>query len=186
VNAPADETEADVLHRTATRQVPLLHHLKIQLKNLEPGKAVFELAVAEPHLRTHGILHGGVVATLLDTAMGYAAVSVAPADFNVVTIQINVNFVKAVLLGETILTTGEVQHRGRQTAVARGEIRNANNQLVAAGTATFMFVKIPTPADAPMTTATSLSEPEADGAAPAVIADSTVTDDATTLPPTSP
>ena len=95
------------------------------------------------HLRTHGILHGGVVATLLDTAMGRAVSTLCRDDQSAVTAQLNVNFIRPVWLGETLTITGEVQHSGRQTAVTRGEIRTAAGVLVATGSGTFMFVARP-------------------------------------------
>lgn len=125
------------------RHVPLLEHLSIRPISAGEGRAEFEMTVAEPHLRTLGLLHGGVTATLLDTAMGFAAVTVAPEGHHPVTIQINVNFVRAIQQGETVRATGEVRHRGRQTAVTFGELHTSEGKLAATATATFMFVPAP-------------------------------------------
>jgi uncharacterized protein (TIGR00369 family) len=104
------------------------------------GKARLELAVRQQHLRPLGIMHGGVVAALLDTVIGVAAFSQAPADHYAVTVQLNVNFIRPAWEGETLLATGEVLHTGRQTAVGRGEVRNAAGILVASGSATCMYL----------------------------------------------
>jgi len=125
------------------RHVPLLDHLGILPIAAGEGRAEFEMIVDGRHLRTLGLLHGGVIASLLDTAMGYAAVTVAPDGHHPVTIQINVNFVRAVKEGERLLATGEIRHSGRQTAVTLGELRTADGKLAATATATFMFVPIP-------------------------------------------
>ncbi|MFN0196194.1 MAG: PaaI family thioesterase [Planctomycetaceae bacterium] len=127
------------------RQVPLLDHLCIRPVKSGNGQAEFEITVDDPHLRSLGILHGGVVATLLDTAMGVSANSVAPADHHVVTIQLGVNFIRTAEKGDSLIATGEVLHKGRKTIVTRGEVRNAGNELVALGTATFMVLPLPTP-----------------------------------------
>jgi acyl-CoA thioesterase len=119
---------------------PFLNDLKVEPVSFEHGRAVWRLRVSDQHLRTHGILHGGVVATLLDTALGRAVATVCQSDQDVVTAQLNVNFVRPVWSGETLLASGEVQHHGRQTAVARGEIRTADDTLVATGSGTFLFV----------------------------------------------
>lgn len=124
---------------------PFLENLHAEPVSSEKGRATWQLTVAEQHLRTHGILHGGVVATLLDTAMGRAVSTLCRDDQSCVTAQLNVNFLRPSWTGETLTITGEVQHSGRQTAVARGEIRTAAGVLVATGSGTFLFV--PRPAD---------------------------------------
>lgn len=122
---------------------PFLEGLHAEPVSSEKGRATWRLIVAKQHLRTHGILHGGVVATLLDTAMGRAVSTLCRDDQSAVTAQLNVNFLRPAWCGETLTITGEVQHSGRQTAVARGEIRTTAGVLVATGTGTFMFVARP-------------------------------------------
>jgi acyl-CoA thioesterase len=122
---------------------PFLERLNAEPVSSARGRATWRLTVAEQHLRTHGILHGGVVASLLDTAMGRAVSTCCRDDQSAVTVQLNVNFIRPVWAGETLLITGEVRHAGRQTAIAAGEIRTASGVLVATGSGTFMFVPLP-------------------------------------------
>lgn len=119
---------------------PFLESLHIEPISSEQGRMTWRLVVAEQHLRTHGILHGGVIATLLDTAMGRAVQTLCRDNQDCVTVQLNVNFIRPSWSGETLMITGEVQHAGRQTAVARGEVRTPAGVLVATGSGTFMFV----------------------------------------------
>src|SRR5262249_57706259 len=98
---------------------------------------------AREDLRTVGILHGGVTATLLDTVLGMASGTTAPEDHYVVTVQLNVNFIRPVWEGESLVATGEVIHFGRQTAVARGEVRTSGGVLAASGSGTFMYLPHP-------------------------------------------
>ena len=139
-----------MLTNTAASQVigswplgPFLESLRAEPVSSEKGRATWRLIVAEQHLRTHGILHGGVVATLLDTAMGRAVSTLCREDQSCVTAQLNVNFIRPSWSGEALTITGEVQHSGRQTSVARGEIRSEAGVLVATGTGTFLFVARP-------------------------------------------
>lgn len=98
------------------------------------------LKVGPPHLRSLGIAHGGMLATLLDSVMGLDASSGAPADHYAVTIQLNINYIRPGFVGETLIATSTMSHRGRSTAVARGELRTDAGALVATGSATFAFV----------------------------------------------
>ncbi len=121
------------------RHVPFLDLLKIRPKSAAEGITEFELVVEEQHLRTLGIMHGGVTAALLDSAMGFAAVTTSPPGYYVVTVQLNVNFIRPVWESETLIAKGEVRHSGRQTAVAYGEIHTGEGVLIATGTATFLY-----------------------------------------------
>jgi uncharacterized protein (TIGR00369 family) len=104
------------------------------------GEGRLILEVGPDHLRSLGIVHGGVVATLLDSVMGLDASREAPADHYVVTVQLNVNFIRPAFPPERLIASSETRHRGRMTAVAQGEIRTEEGALVATGSATFCFV----------------------------------------------
>jgi uncharacterized protein (TIGR00369 family) len=72
-----------------------------------------------------------------------AAHSLAPDDHYSVTIQLDVKYTRPALPGDKLLTTAEVQHGGKRTAVTRGEVRNATTQtLIATGTATMMYLPL--------------------------------------------
>ncbi len=123
-----------------------------QLLGIEPvewggGRSELALVVDERHLRNMPILHGGVLATLLDSALGVAASSVAPADRLTVTAQLNVNFIRPAFPGERLLAVGEVRHSGRQSVVAFGEVRTEGNELVATASGTFLFTDMPNASD---------------------------------------
>lgn len=109
----------------------------------QKGKAVWKLTVTDLHLRTYDIVHGGVIATLLDTAMGRAVSTLCRVDQCTVTAQLNVNFIRPAVVGEELFASGEVLHSGRQTAVTRGEVRTPDGTLVATASGTFMFVPRP-------------------------------------------
>lgn len=127
----------------AGKHVPFLDLLDMKPIRTEDGKVEFELTIQEKHLRTLGIAHGGVAAALMDSAVGFAAGTTAPAGYHVVTVQLNLNFIRPCWVGEKLIAKGIVLHAGRQTAVARGEIRTAENYLVASGMGTFMYIKKP-------------------------------------------
>jgi acyl-CoA thioesterase len=140
---PSDKSPTPPLQHAVERRVPFLDLLNIRAVAAQRGRAEFEMTVEDHHLRTLGLLHGGVTATLLDTALGYAAVTTAPEKHYVLTVQLNANYIRPSWRGETLRATGEIIHTGRQTAVARGEIRTSDGKLVAAGSGTFMYVPQP-------------------------------------------
>lgn len=135
------------LHPTAGdeagRASPFLAQLGVSLAERADGHARLELIVADSHLRTRGIAHGGVIASLLDTAMGVAVSTKTPEGCFPVTAQLNVNFIRPAWNGEKLEILGDVRHSGRTTAVAMGEIRTDSGVLVATSSGTFSFVPDP-------------------------------------------
>lgn len=127
------------------RASPFLRELGVILAVRETGFVRLEITVAERHLRTRGIAHGGVIASLLDTAMGVAVSTKVPERCFPVTAQLNVNFIRPAWDGENLHIEGKVQHSGRTTAVAQGEIRTDSGVLVATSSGTFSFVPDPDP-----------------------------------------
>lgn len=140
---PTDSSRPDYLELAKQREVPLLDHLKIEPVSASDGRAEFELTVERIHLRTMGLLHGGTTSVLMDTAVGFAAITVAPPGHHVVTVQLNINFTLTAKEGDTLRAAAEVVHGGRKTAVVRGDIHNGNGELVATATATMMYLPVP-------------------------------------------
>jgi len=114
----------------------------LEMQNLkrESGYAQCELLIGDKHLRSLNMLHGGVTASLLDSTMGAAAGTTAPAEHFVVTVQLNVNYIRPAWHGERIITKGNVIHTGQKTAVTRGEIYTSKDELVASASGTFMYI----------------------------------------------
>lgn len=105
------------------------------------GVASLRLVIDERHLRSQGIVHGGVLATLVDVALGASAATTLPDGHDLVTAQLNMNFLKPVRVGDELTATGTVLHRGRRTAVSQVQITTADGTAVAVGTGTLMILE---------------------------------------------
>ena len=117
--------------------------LGIEVREIKQGKAVIQLAINEKHLRSLGIVHGGVTGSLLDTALGIAGASYAPDRHHTVTMQLNINFTRIATQGDLLTATGRVLHHGSRTTVCQGEVIDQNNQTIATATSTIMFLPLP-------------------------------------------
>jgi uncharacterized protein (TIGR00369 family) len=92
----------------------------------------------------HGYVHAGIVTTILDSACGYAAFSLMPADSSVLSVEFKMNFLYPAE-GETFLGTGKVVKAGRTLTVCSGEMQALNqdkNLVVAIMQATMMRVAL--------------------------------------------
>jgi uncharacterized protein (TIGR00369 family) len=101
-----------------------------------PGVAVWEYAVDRAHFNPNGVLHGGVLMGLLDTAMGHAvAEMVMPAGRFNAAAQMNVHFLVPIREG-VIRARAEVRKIGKRLAVVEGEATDSEGRVVGIATAT--------------------------------------------------
>ncbi len=112
------------------------HTLDFSLREVTHGRAVFESRPQDFALNPMGTLHGGFYCSLLDSALGCAVHSTLGPGERYTTVQIDVTFVRPMRPGdEAVEAVGEMVHRGRRTASARGELRGVESgRLYAHGT----------------------------------------------------
>jgi uncharacterized protein (TIGR00369 family) len=84
--------------------------------------------VEHRHLNINGVVHGGVYATILDTAMGGAVVSLLGPTETTATTSLYVEFLRAAREGETLTARGDVLRRGRHIAFAEGNLFGADGR----------------------------------------------------------
>lgn len=117
--------------------------LGAQLASVDPGRVVIELPYAQHITQQHGFVHGGVMAAVLDSACGYAASSLMPADAGVLTIEFKVNLL-APAQGHLFRMVGEVLKPGRTISVAEAKAwaldAQGREKLVASMNATLMVI----------------------------------------------
>lgn len=109
---------------------------------IDPGKVVIELPYSPALTQQHGFMHAGMIATALDSACGYAAFSLMPADAGVLTIEYKINLV-APGKGQLFRMEGEVIKPGRTITVVEGRayaIDEGKQKLIATMTATEMTI----------------------------------------------
>ena len=94
--------------------------LGVEVTAVEPGRVEMLLRHDDRFTQQHGFLHAGAVASVLDTACGYAAYSVMPPEAAVLTVTYTINLL-APAAGERFVITGEVVRAGRTLVVCRGE-----------------------------------------------------------------
>ncbi len=121
---------------------PMSALLNFGLMELDEGYAVFVVEPAEYHYNPIGVVHGGLAATLLDSAMGCAVHSKLPAGVGYTTLEIKVNYIRA-MTAETgrVSCEGKLLHLGSRTATAEGRILGADGKLYAHGTTTCLIFR---------------------------------------------
>jgi len=103
---------------------------------MRDGRGRFELRVGPEHLNPNGVAHGGVIYSLIDTAMGGALVSTLEPGQQCATLEIKVNYLAGVTGGDLRAET-TVVGRTRRTGVLEGRVYGEGDRLVAVATGTF-------------------------------------------------
>ena len=139
--------DTDALNRRfAAARSPFLDGLGVRFELTADGPEM-HCRIEDRHLRSHNIAHGGVLCTLLDTALGATAYVAAhdrlkQEQCELVTLQLEIHFIRPAWKGEDLVGRGEILHHGRSTLVVRGDVMTADGTRIASGSGTFMPTKI--------------------------------------------
>jgi len=140
-NRPLDVLRATL--ESGRPLAPMLQTMNAHLIEVEEGRAVFTSTPSEYHYNPAGVVHGGMAATLLDSAMGIAVLSSLPAGMIFTTLELKVNFLRAMTTatGE-VRAEGHVVHRGRSTAVVEARLIDAAGKLLATASSTCLIMPL--------------------------------------------
>lgn len=109
---------------------PFNTYLGVRVERMERGEALALLELGPHHLNSRGVVHGGVLSSLLDTALGAAVISAIPKEWWCATTSLSVQFLEGARTG-LLTASGRLERRGRRVAFAAGEIRDGTGRLVA-------------------------------------------------------
>ena|SRR5579859_6597064 len=121
---------------------PIAALIGMRMAEVGEGRAVFAVEPAEYHYNPLGTVHGGVTATLLDTALGCAIQSMLPSETGYTTIELKVNYLRP-LTAEvgTVYGEGKIIHVGGRIATAEARLTDANGKLYAHATTTCIIFR---------------------------------------------
>jgi uncharacterized protein (TIGR00369 family) len=120
----------------------VMHTLGIEIARLEPGEIELTMPYAQPFTQQHSFVHAGIITTALDSACGYAAFSLMPADAAVLTVEFKTNLLAAAK-GERFVFRGKVIKPGRTLTICDASafaIDASSERLIATMTGTLMAV----------------------------------------------
>ena len=120
--------------------------LDFTLLSVSPGVAVFQGTPLPQHLNPLGTIHGGWVATLLDSALGCSVHTMMPVGRAYTTAELSVNYVKGLTPKvQRVRAEGKVIHCGRQLATAEARLFGPDGTLYAHATTTCLVFEMPSP-----------------------------------------
>ncbi|NVN93086.1 MAG: PaaI family thioesterase [Desulfuromonadales bacterium] len=117
--------------------MPIASLLDFKIKSAQLGQAVIELTMVDDHTNSMGTLHGGVICTIADTAMGVAFFTMLEKGESLTTLDLNINFLRPVWNGK-LLEVAKVVKKGKVTGFVECDVVDESEQLVARASSTYM------------------------------------------------
>ncbi|MBX9395068.1 PaaI family thioesterase [Streptomyces sp. TRM72054] len=123
---------------------PINYAIDFSLDEVEPGRAVFSLTPGEEHYNPIGSVHGGIFATLLDSAAGCAVQTTLPQGMAYTSLDLTVKFLRRITVETgTVRAVGTVVNKGRQTALAQAQLVDVKDRLLAHATSSCLLFPVP-------------------------------------------
>ena len=121
--------------------VPFLDDLGVEFLDAPIGEGRVALTLAPRHLNSWKVAHGGVIMTLLDIAMAISGRSLDPDARGGVTVEMKTSFLQPGDAGGRLIAHGKTFHRSLTMSFCEGEVRDANERLIAKAIGTFKTIK---------------------------------------------
>lgn len=137
---PDSDIEARV--RASFEKQKFMGTLGARLAEVRPGEVIIELPFGNHLTQQHGFLHAGAVTTIIDTACGYAALTLMPEGAAVLTVEFKINLMKPAA-GSMFRATGKVIRAGRTLTISSGVVDALDHgkwSTIAAMQATIMTI----------------------------------------------
>jgi uncharacterized protein (TIGR00369 family) len=120
--------------------MPFYRFMGIHLTKVGLGHSEIKMRVSRRVTQLAGFAHGGVSASLIDSAVGLALCTVIDQGTPIMTIGLQVNFLAPAEPG-SLTARGSIIHRGKRTAVGECQVMDENGNLVSKGTATYLILE---------------------------------------------
>ena len=118
---------------------PYFSLLSMEIKDLQWGTSLLEVQLEEKHLQPFGMVHGGVIASVIDAAAFWAVFPQVEKGKGLTTVEMKINYLAPAQKGK-LLAQGRCIKMGRSLALGEAQVKDSNGILVAHGTATMMVV----------------------------------------------
>lgn len=117
--------------------VPFGKLLGLKLESVVPGEAVLSLAIREELKQNHGVVHGGAIASLIDSAMAFAIIPLLAENERTTTVDLTIHYLRALTTG-VAKSKARVVRAGRRVIVVSAEVFDDKGDLAATAVSTYL------------------------------------------------
>ncbi|HLG14045.1 MAG TPA: PaaI family thioesterase [Blastocatellia bacterium] len=129
------EREREILRKFEINHFPRL--VGLELDSIEPGKARLSVEVRQELMQLQGVMHGGAIATLIDTAVAFAIIGASEPGDRFTTVEMKVNYLAAIREGR-VTAEARLIRDGRRIVVAECDVWDSSGRLAAKGLLTYI------------------------------------------------
>jgi len=126
--------------KSVAGELPFVSFLGIELESAAPGSAVMSLAVRNELKRDNGVVHGGAIATLIDTCTAFAIIPLLEEGEHSVTVDLTISYLRPLTTG-TARASAKILREGRRIIVLSAEVLDHEGKLAATALSTYLRVK---------------------------------------------
>lgn len=137
---PLSQIESRI--RTSFARQTVMNLIGAKMTHISRGEVWIELPYRSNMSQQHGFIHAGIITTIVDSACGYAAMTMTPKDMSVLTVEFKTNFLSPAI-GERFIAKGRVKKAGRTITVCEGDvvaIGDGGEKVIATMLATMMNI----------------------------------------------
>ena len=120
--------------------VPFLKLLGIEVESVGRGTATLLLPVREELTRNDGIIHGGAIASVIDSAFAIAITPLLAENERIVTVDLTIHYLRPLLSGGASRTTARVVRAGRRVITVSADLFDENEKLAATALSTYLRI----------------------------------------------
>lgn len=121
----------------AVDTVPFARLLGIELDAIDRGTATLGLSIRHELTQNHGVVHGGAIASLIDTATAFAIISLLAPREKVTTVDLTISYLRPLTAGR-ITAAAKVVRAGRRLFVVSAEVRGSDGKLATTALSTYI------------------------------------------------
>jgi len=121
----------------AVKSVPYARLLGFELDEVSPGVATLGLKIRKDLMQNHGVVHGGAIASLIDTATAFAIIPLLTPKENVTTVDLTISYLRPISKGR-VTATARVVRAGRRLFVVSAEVQDEDGKLAATALSTYI------------------------------------------------
>ncbi|GIU82478.1 MAG: PaaI family thioesterase [Acidobacteria bacterium] len=122
--------------KKALARSPYVNLLKMEVVGLNIGEATLQMQVRDELRQSHGLLHGGATASLIDTATGFAVATLLKEGEKASTVDLTVHFLRPIINGK-IVCSAKVIKSGKRLITVSADVTDDENNLVATALSTY-------------------------------------------------
>jgi len=121
----------------AVKSVPYARLLGFELDEVSPGAATLGLKIRKDLMQNHGVVHGGAIASLIDTATAFAIIPLLNPEERVTTVDLTISYLRPITKGR-VTALARVVRAGRRLFVVSAEVKDADGKLAATALSTYI------------------------------------------------